>query len=41
MSTLMNYLMKKICIKVKTVAPYNHPPLQAEHGKKSFVYYIE
>ena len=35
MSTLMNYLFKKFGIKVKTVAPYNHQSLQAEHGIKS------
>ena len=35
MSTLMNYLFRKFGIKVKTVAPYNHQSLQAEHGIKS------
>ena len=35
MSTLMNYLFKKLNIKIKTVAPYNHQLLQAEHGIKS------
>ena len=35
MSTLMNYLFRKFGIKVKTVALYNHQPLQAEHGIKS------
>ena len=35
MSTLMNYLFKKLNIKIKTVAPYNHQSLQAEHGIKS------
>ena len=34
MSSLMNYLFKKLDIKVKTVAPYNHQSLQAEHGIK-------
>ena len=34
MSTLMNYLFKKLNIKIKTVL-YNHPSLQAEHGIKS------
>ena len=33
MSSLMNYLFKKFDI--KTVAPYNHQILQAEHGIKS------
>ena len=35
MSSLMNYLFRKFGIKVKTVAPYNHLSLQAEHGIKS------
>ena len=35
MSTLMNYLFKKLNIKIKTVAPYNHQSLQADHGMKS------
>ena len=35
MSSLMNYLFKKFDIKIKMVAPYNHQPLQAEHGIKS------
>ena len=35
MSTLMNYLFKRLEIKVKTVGPYNHQSLQAEHGIKS------
>ena len=32
MSTLMNYLIKRLGIKIKTVGPYNHQSLQAEHG---------
>ena len=35
MSTLMTYLFKRLNIKIKTVAPYNHQSLQAEHGIKS------
>ena len=35
MSSLMTYLLDKFNIKIKTVAPYNHQPLQAEHGIKS------
>ena len=35
MSSLMNYLFKKLGIKIKTVGPYNHQSLQAEHGIKS------
>ena len=35
MSLLMNYLFKKLNIKIKTVAPYNHQLLQVEHGIKS------
>ena len=35
MSTLMNYLFKRLGIKIKTVGPCNHQSLQAEHGIKS------
>ena len=35
MSSLINYLFNKIDIKIKTLAPYNHQSLQAEHGIKS------
>ena len=35
MSSLMTYLFYKFDIKIKTVAPYNHQSLQAEHGIKS------
>ena len=31
MSALMNYLFRKLNIKIMTVAPYNHQSLQAEH----------
>ena len=31
----MNYLFRKLNVKIMTVAPYNHPSLQAEHGIKS------
>ena len=31
MSTLMNYLFRKLNIKIMTVATYNHQSLQAEH----------
>ena len=34
MSSLMSYLFKKLGITVKTVGPYNHKSLQAEHGIK-------
>ena len=34
-SSLMTYLFHKLDIKIKTVAPYNHQSLQAEHGIKS------
>ena len=37
MSSLMNYLFRKFEIKIKTVAPYNHQSLQAEHGIKSLL----
>ena len=36
MSSLMNYLFKRLGIKIKTVAPYNHQSLQAEHSIKSW-----
>ena len=32
MSSLMSYLFKKLEITIKTVGPYNHKSLQAEHG---------
>ena len=35
MSKIMNYLFKRLNIKVKTVAPFNHQSLQVEHGIKS------
>ena len=34
MSSLMSYLLKKLGINIKTVGPYNHKSLQAEHGIK-------
>ena len=37
MSTLMNYLFKRLNIKIKTVTLYNHHSLQAEHGIKSLL----
>ena len=35
MSSLMSYLFKKLGITIKTVGPYNHKSLQAEHSIKS------
>ena len=35
MSSLMNFLFKRLGIKIKKVAPYNHQSLQAEHDIKS------
>ena len=35
MSSLMMYLFHRLNIKIKTIAPYNHQSLQAEHGIKS------
>ena len=35
MSSLMTYLFDRFKIKIKTVAPYNHQSLQAEHWIKS------
>ena len=34
-SSLMTYLLNKFNIKIRTVAPYNHQYLQAEHDIKS------
>ena len=34
-STLMNYLFRKLNIKIMTVALYNHQSLQAEHSIKT------
>ena len=35
MSSLMTYLLNKFNINIRTVVPYNHQSLQAEHGIKS------
>ena len=35
MLMIMNYLFKKLDIKIKTAAPYNHQLLQADHAIKS------
>ena len=35
MSSVMNYLLIKFNIKIRTVTPYNHQSLQVEHGIKS------
>ena len=35
MSSLIMYLFHKLNIKIKTITPYNHQSLQAEHGIKS------
>ena len=35
MSSLMTYLFQRLDIKIKTIAPYHHQSLQAEHGIKS------
>ena len=40
MSSLMTYLFHKFDIKIKTVAPYNHQSLQAEHGIKSLTHIL-
>ena len=34
MPSPMTYLLNKFIIKIRTVAPYNHGSLQAEHGIK-------
>ena len=35
MSSLMTYILNKFNIKIKTVVPYNHQSLHAEHDIKS------
>ena len=40
MSSLMSYLFHRLNIKVKTIAPYNHQLLQAEHGIKSLTHIL-
>ena len=35
MSSLKTHLLNKFNIKIRTVAPYNHQSLQAEHSIKS------
>ena len=40
MSSLMTYLFHKFDIKIKTVAPYNHQSLQAEHRIKSLSHIV-
>ena len=35
MSSLMMYLFHRLDIRIKTIAPYNHQSLQAEHGINS------
>ena len=40
MSSLMTYLFHKFNIKIKTVAPYKHQSLQAEHGIKSLTHIL-
>ena len=35
MSSCMTYVLNKFGIKIKTVAPYNHQSLHADHGIKS------
>ena len=40
MSSLMTYLFHKFNIKIKTVAPYNHQSLQAEHGIKALTHIL-
>ena len=34
MSAIMNHLFKRLNVKIKRVAPFNHQSLQAEHGIK-------
>ena len=40
MSSLMSYVFHRLNIKIKTVGPYNHQSLQAEHGIKSLTHIL-
>ena len=40
MSSLMTYLFQRLDIKIKTIAPFNHQSLQAEHGIKSLTHIL-
>ena len=40
MSSIITYLLHKFDIKIKTVVPYNHQFLQAEHGIKSLAHIL-
>ena len=40
MSSLLSYLFHRLNIKIKTVGPYNHQSLQAEHGIKSLTHIL-
>ena len=40
MSSLMMYLFHRLDVKIKTIAPYNHQSLQAEHGIKSLTHIL-
>ena len=40
MSSLVSYLFHRLNIKVKTIAPYNHQSLQAEHRIKSLTHVL-
>ena len=39
-TSLMTYLFHRLDIKIKTIAPYNHQSLQAEHGIKSLTWIL-
>ena len=40
MSSPMSYLFHRLNIKIKTITPYNHQLLQAEHGIKSLTHIL-
>ena len=40
MSSLMSYLFHRLNIIIKTIAPYNHQSLQAEHDIKSLTHIL-
>ena len=39
-SSFMMYLFHRLNIKIKTIAPYNHQSLQAEHRIKSLTHIL-
>ena len=40
MSSLMTYLIQRLDIMIKTIAPFNHQSFQAKHGIKSLTHIL-